>query len=181
MSQGSVPTRASVCFQVIAVDVSGDGVADGSLGPLECDPGCRTFAAPDVDADGIDEIAIAVGATGGSTLFELYAVAGTTIRPLGYDCANCNEGVFAWGRPGGHAEGAYCPSGETSGDFVAWSAEQTDAGNAYALVEIFIDVKGSFLFEVDRRDSEVPFEWSALPPGGGDDFCGAPVAGAAAG
>lgn len=177
---GGCPTEGGG-FQVIAVDVSGDGIADGSLGPLECDPACRPFAAPDIDADGIDEIAVAVGTTGGSTLFELYAVAGTTIRPLGYDCTNCNEGVFAWGRPGGHAEGAYCPSGQTPGDFVTWWAEQTDDGNAYSLVEIFIDVKGIFLFEVDRRDSEVPFDASALPPGGGDDFCGAPVAGAAAG
>lgn len=107
---------------------------------------------------------VAVGTTGGSTLFELYAVAGTTIQPLGYECTKCNQGVFAWGRPGGHAEGAYYPSGETPGDFVAWWAEQTDDGNAYAVVEIFIDVKGTFLFEVDRCNSEVPFEASALPP-----------------
>ena len=39
-------------MQVLAVDVSGDNVADTSVGPLECDPWCSAFAAPDVDGDG---------------------------------------------------------------------------------------------------------------------------------
>jgi WD40-like Beta Propeller Repeat len=45
-------------MQVVAVDVSGDGVADTSFGPLECDPWCSVFAAPDVDGDGTDELLI---------------------------------------------------------------------------------------------------------------------------
>lgn len=45
-------------FQVVAVDVSGDGLADASYGPLECDPFCSAFAAPDVDGDGTDELLI---------------------------------------------------------------------------------------------------------------------------
>ena len=45
-------------MQVVAVDVSGDGVADTSFGPLECDPWCTAFAAPDVDGDGTDELLI---------------------------------------------------------------------------------------------------------------------------
>ena len=45
-------------MQVLAVDVSGDGVADTSFGPLECDPWCSAFAAPDVDGDGTDELLI---------------------------------------------------------------------------------------------------------------------------
>lgn len=161
-------------FQFLAVDASGDGVADGSVGPLDCQPVCRAFAAPDVDGDGTNEVAVAVGSTGGSTLFQLFTVAFASIEELRFDCVDCGQ-LFLWGRPGGHAEGAYCPAGETPGDFVSWAAEQTDDGSAYAVVEIFIDVKGSFLTEVDQRDSEVPFEQSALPPGGGDDFCGAPV------
>lgn len=44
--------------QVVAVDVSGDGLADTSFGPLECDPWCSAFAAPDVDGDGTDELLI---------------------------------------------------------------------------------------------------------------------------
>jgi len=45
-------------FQLVAVDVSGDGLADASYGPLECDDWCTTFAAPDVDGDGTDELLI---------------------------------------------------------------------------------------------------------------------------
>jgi hypothetical protein len=45
-------------IQVVAVDVSGDGVADTSFGPLRCDPWCSAFAAPDVDGDGTDELLI---------------------------------------------------------------------------------------------------------------------------
>ena len=45
-------------MQVVAVDVSGDGIADTSFGPLECDPWCSAFAAPDVDGDGTDELLI---------------------------------------------------------------------------------------------------------------------------
>ena len=45
-------------MQVVAVDVSGDGEADASFGPLECDPWCSAFAAPDVDGDGADELLI---------------------------------------------------------------------------------------------------------------------------
>jgi WD40-like Beta Propeller Repeat/Lipoprotein LpqB beta-propeller domain len=45
-------------MQVLAVDVTGDGIADTSYGPLDCDPWCAAFAAPDVDGDGADELLI---------------------------------------------------------------------------------------------------------------------------
>jgi hypothetical protein len=44
--------------QLVAVDVTGDGEADASYGPLECDPFCSAFAAPDVDGDGTDELLV---------------------------------------------------------------------------------------------------------------------------
>ncbi|MGH2673302.1 MAG: hypothetical protein ACRDHC_10025 [Actinomycetota bacterium] len=45
-------------FQLVAVDVSGDGLADASYGPLKCEQWCSAFAAPDVDGDGTDEILV---------------------------------------------------------------------------------------------------------------------------
>jgi hypothetical protein len=45
-------------FQLVAVDVTGDGLADASYGPLECDDWCSAFAAPDVDGDGTDQLLI---------------------------------------------------------------------------------------------------------------------------
>jgi hypothetical protein len=45
-------------LQLVAVDVTGDGTADASFGPLECDWFCSAFAAPDVNGDGVDEVLI---------------------------------------------------------------------------------------------------------------------------
>ena len=51
-------SRSGVGFQVVAIDFSGDGLADASYGPLECETWCSAFAAPDVDGDGTDELLI---------------------------------------------------------------------------------------------------------------------------
>lgn len=45
-------------FNVVALDVDGDGLADTSFGPIECTYECRTFSAPDVDGDGTDELLV---------------------------------------------------------------------------------------------------------------------------
>jgi sugar lactone lactonase YvrE len=162
-------------FNVIAIDLDGDGLADTDYGPIECREPCHVLAAPDIDDDGSDELAVAVGSTGGSIEFELYTTSGGTIQRLGFDCSRCNSGVFVWGGPGGHMEGAYCLPAGSIGDFVIWTAERTDDGNRYALAESTIDVKGQFLVQVDRNDSFVPYDLSALPEGGGSAFCGAPA------
>jgi hypothetical protein len=54
---GGCPT-ADGEMQVLAVDLDGDGLADTSYGPLECDWFCSAFSAPDVNGDGVDEILI---------------------------------------------------------------------------------------------------------------------------
>jgi hypothetical protein len=79
-------------MQVLAVDVSGDGVADTSFGPLECDPWCSAFAAPDVDGDGTDELLIQniQFTIAGLKLFEVQlgdggaGLAPVTVAPPGY-------------------------------------------------------------------------------------------------
>jgi len=53
-------------FNVVAVDTDQDGVADASFGPIECTIECRTFSAPDLDADGTAELLIVQ--SGGSIL-----------------------------------------------------------------------------------------------------------------
>jgi WD40-like Beta Propeller Repeat len=45
-------------MQVVAVDVTGDGLADTSYGPLQCDRWCSAYSAPDVDGDGSDEVLV---------------------------------------------------------------------------------------------------------------------------
>lgn len=53
-------------FNVVALDVDRDGLADTSYGPIECTLECRTFSAPDLDADGTDELLVVQ--SGGSIL-----------------------------------------------------------------------------------------------------------------
>lgn len=50
--------KLSGASQILAVDLDGDERADAFLGPLECDPWCTAWAAPDVDGDGTDEILV---------------------------------------------------------------------------------------------------------------------------
>ena len=45
-------------MQVLAVDINGDGLADTSYGPLQCDRWCTAYAAPDVDGDRTDELLV---------------------------------------------------------------------------------------------------------------------------
>jgi hypothetical protein len=53
-------------FNVVTLDTDQDGVADASFGPIECTIECRTFSAPDLDADGTAELLIVQ--SGGSIL-----------------------------------------------------------------------------------------------------------------
>ena len=88
-------------MQVLAVDVSGDGVADTSFGPLECDPWCSAFAAPDVDGDGTDELLIQniQFSIVGLKLFEVQlgdggaALGPVTVAPPGYPRGGLEAGA----------------------------------------------------------------------------------------
>jgi hypothetical protein len=63
-------------FDIVAVDLTGDGSVDLSLGPIGCELVCRVFSAPDVDGDGASEILVAQA--GGSVLgLGLYDVRGS--------------------------------------------------------------------------------------------------------
>jgi WD40-like Beta Propeller Repeat len=50
---------ATGAFNVVAMDLSGDGVADTSYGPIVCEnAACVAWAAPDVDGDRTDELLV---------------------------------------------------------------------------------------------------------------------------
>ena len=56
--QGGCPD-ATGAFNVVAMDLSGDGVADTSYGPIVCEnAACVAWAAPDVDGDRTDELLV---------------------------------------------------------------------------------------------------------------------------
>jgi Tol biopolymer transport system component len=50
--------QADEGFNVVALDVDLDGLADTSYGPIECVIECRAFSTPDIDGDGTDEILV---------------------------------------------------------------------------------------------------------------------------
>ena len=45
-------------FNVIAIDLDGDGIADADYGPIQCELECRVFSAPDLNGDGISELLV---------------------------------------------------------------------------------------------------------------------------
>jgi hypothetical protein len=60
-------------FNVVALDLDQDGVAESSYGPIECTLECRAFSAPDVDGDGTDELLVVQdgGAVVGLRLYDV--------------------------------------------------------------------------------------------------------------
>lgn len=72
--------QADEGFNVLALDVDGDGLAESSFGPIKCELECRTFSAPDIDGDGTDELLVVQG--GGAVVrAHLYDVASTETGP----------------------------------------------------------------------------------------------------
>ena len=62
---GVIPDAAGSCDRsrqevqgVVAIDLSGDGLAEIASDPFPCQGWCRAFAAPDVDGDGTDELLV---------------------------------------------------------------------------------------------------------------------------
>lgn len=67
-------------FNVVALDVDRDGLADTSYGPIECMLECRAFSAPDIDGDGTDELLVIQ--SGGSVVgLRLYDFAPSDTAP----------------------------------------------------------------------------------------------------
>lgn len=180
-------------FEVLAIDVTGDGQADTSYGPLECPSGCRPFAAPDVDGDGTDELAVVVGGYGSGSLvaFELYRYfegdnpSRSRIAPIGTveDAGGLSRGLWFWGSSNGSPVdryGAYClrpNSPDARSTFVSWNWQRK------ALSKKAYLGRGRYRFTPDGNlrfvrysQQSIPSDdLTQLPPGGGSAFCGAIV------
>jgi TolB protein len=94
---------------VVALDADGDGLADISFGPIECELECRTFSAPDLDEDGTAELLIVQsgGSIRGLGLFDVVVRGGgpviepVTVAPPGDPAGGFEPGEVVRLRLGG--------------------------------------------------------------------------------
>lgn len=174
---GGCPTNGTD-FEILLVDLNGDGLADASYGPLQCDSRCRTFGTPDLDGDGRADIAI-IQQDHPVDFVSTYRI----IRPGSDQVAVAPFADpdpigphafvdFPWGSSGGGIGGAYCGSQEEGTYRLAvWTAVQNVDGTYDVTQDLYIAIEGTFQFVSQSRDTHVP----QLPDGGGGTFCGIPV------
>ena len=160
-------------FNVVALDIDQDGLADTSYGPIECTLDCRAFAAPDVDADGTDELLV-VQDGGAVVRLRLYDVVDTdgevSVVPVDVADPGDPQGGFEPGKQasfllGGDAFELYALTCEDVSDaegraFVATSAEALphDSTNAdwHPHETTFLLQEDGQLHVVDTRDFTEP-------------------------
>jgi Tol biopolymer transport system component len=124
--------NASEADNVVAVDVTGDGQADATYGPIACDMACSAFAAPDVDGDGTDELLVqdVAFSIAGLRLFEVGWIGGTVadgpFLPPGDPAAGYEPGkeIELWlGGDAFRLDALRCEPGPDGRVLVATSAE----------------------------------------------------------
>jgi hypothetical protein len=170
--------------EVLVVDLDGDGKADASGGPLACPIGCEPFAAPDVDADGLPEIAIVVDrADDGTSRIQLWDI---TTPPGGQHAVvpfvgrNSDPATFSWGTvvnwggSGPERFGVSCTSRTSPPLVTEWQAIPTGP-DTWHISEHGYHVVGTELRSTFEDSYDVPGEETVFPDGGGDEMCGAPV------
>jgi hypothetical protein len=176
--------------EVLVVDLDGDGKADRVGGPLSCPTGCEPFATPDIDGDGLPEIALLVDRQADGTeriqLWDLTTPPGGSLAVIPFVEANGDPATFSWGTvdnfggAGPEVFGVSCrlfPSAGilTSTPLVrAWHAIPIGPGS-WHISEHGYHVVGTDLRSAFKDSYDVPGEETAFPDGGGDTMCGAPV------
>jgi len=178
-------------LQVVAVDVTGDGLADASYGPLECERTCSAFAAPDVDGDGQAEIAVVVDGSDSTVAFELYRVVGIesggrerSISPIKTveEAGGLTRKLWIWSRQGWLEEGsanhpyrARCDEGAEGSvagpALVEWTAMPWDEGYLVSETVYRFAENGNLVFAGYARNRLGASD--PLPAGSGDELCGA--------
>jgi hypothetical protein len=164
--------------EVLVVDLNGDGKADASGGPLACPTGCEPFATPDIDGDGLPEIAIIVDRPADGTkriqLWDLMTPPGGTLAVIPFIDANGDPATFSWGFDGTNRYGVYCNPSEAGARLIEWQAIPTGPAS-YHISEHGYMVAGTELQSSFENSFDVPGDRSDLPDGGGDTICGVPV------
>jgi hypothetical protein len=102
-ADGSCPDRSYDGRFFLAVDFTGDGLADDSWGPFEYCGGCEPYGALDLNADGADELAVLAqwGSTPQYLLFSVRPNAEGTpsLRPISVAAPGAPAAELAPGEP----------------------------------------------------------------------------------
>jgi hypothetical protein len=164
--------------EVLVVDLDGDGKADAVGGPLACPTGCEPFATPDVDGDGLPEIAIVVDRPADGTkriqLWALTTPPGGSLAVIPFVDVNGDPPTFSWGTDGTNRYGVSCTDRTSPPLVTEWQAIPTGPGS-WHISEHGHHVVGTELRSAFEDSYDVPGEETVFPDGGGDTMCGAPV------
>lgn len=132
------------------------------------------LAAADVNGDGVDELEIGAGTTGGSTRFGLFRIEGSEIIRITW-CANCGA-LADWGGNHGHQEGAFCDVNDGQPAFATWDVELSDDGSQLAGWLVHYSLHGSTFEEIAREKLRISADSrDLLPPGGATELCGSTI------
>lgn len=169
---GGCPDLDDGAFQVLAADVTGDDIADVSFGPLECDPFCSAFAAPDIDGDGADELLVqnVQFSIAGVKLYEVIGdreIVPITIGSVGTgggDFQGGTEPQFWIGGDAGEADAIRCDPYEDRRAFISTTSFQAiDTNDDIAVTETVFVLKGTFLSVVEVREFNWPSDDDSRP------------------
>jgi hypothetical protein len=170
-------------FVGVGVDVTGDGLLDATWGPVpDCFFRCEAFAAPDVNGDGMSEIAVSTEGADGFGV-SLYAVATTppSIEPI-IVSSTFDQGPpdgdplqFGWVDVATHSSSAGCTTGDAGPLFELYGTEKLTPAQVQTTSMI---VEGTTATVTAITTDTMPFDQAPMP---GTDLCGAPLFGSAAG
>ena len=170
---GGCPAPDAGASRILGIDTDGDGKLDATYGPLECRPSCRFLGAPDIDQDGVQEIAVVQGMKGAIDVVRIYSVsvggASPTIEPWELDGAPAE---LEWSSSQVHPAGAFCNPSEAGPELVVWHADAL-GGGAYRESQVSYHMDGTKLVQPVATPIDVPGDESSLPAT--DTFCGSPV------
>ena len=181
-SDGGCP-KADDGFVGVGVDVTGDGLLDATTGPVpDCYFRCEAFAAPDVNGDGVSEIAVSTEGADGFGV-SLYAVTTTppSIEPI-IVSSTFDQGPpdgdplqFGWVDVATHASSAGCTTGDAGTLFELYGTEKLTPAQVMTTSMV---VQGATATVTAITNDTMPFDQAPMP---GTDLCGAPLFGSAAG
>ena len=183
MTDGECPAPGDGAVGV-GVDMTGDGALDASWGPLpDCWLRCEAFAAPDVNGDGVSEIAVSTeGADGYGVSMYSVTTSPAAIAPIEVSSTfdrGPQDGEpfeFAWVDVATHASSAGCVS--TTGQDPSFALYWTEKLTPAQVETISIAIQGNLATVTDFSTDTMPLDQAPMP---GRDLCGAPIYGSAAG